>query len=277
MPGKKPDFAAELNEQPDASPQVDAFKQTYGKPKLPAELRQMRKDRGWRFAADGLELKRELTREEFRDGLLNEVQAMGSAQQLIVGDAYLHGIECGFIETYEEMAELTGYEASSIKVYASLCRSIPRLMRINPLTYSHYQQIAPLDEDERAHWIAFAAGSELSYRAVKALIDWTKTHRQTPTLPEAMDGDNTTIAPEVLPLETVDENEEVTDIPPAPLPLDHEENWQALGSLRNVVKTKKYHDLNDDQVKELRRRIGIARACLSLLETQLPKPAPAKK
>lgn len=223
MSKQKTDFAARLDDQPeDNPPQADAFKQTYGKPKLPAELRQMRKDRGWRFAADGLELKRELTREEFRDGLLNEVQAMGSAQQLIVGDAYLHGIECGFIETYEEMAELTGYEAGSIEVFASLCRSIPRLMRLNPLTFSHYQQIAPLPEDERQHWISFAAGSELSYRAVKALIAWTKAHRQIPTLPEATDGD-IVAALESIPGVTVervdfpgypalsDENDDVTD------------------------------------------------------------------
>lgn len=126
--------------------------------------------RGWRYTATGLDIQRDLTLDEFRKGLLPEIEAAQSAYQLIVGDACLYGLEHGFIESYEDMAELTGYTAGTIEMYTSLCRSIPRLVRTNLLTYSHYQQIAPLPEDERPHWISYAASNGLSYRALKALI-----------------------------------------------------------------------------------------------------------
>lgn len=149
--------------------------------------------RPYNYTGTGLDIQRDLTKEEFRGGVVTELQAMNTAHQLNVGDATLYGLEHDYIEDYEEMAELTGYEASSIEVYASLCRSIPRLMRINPLTFSHYQQIAPLPEIERFYWISFAASNDLSYRALKDLIAMAQRSQ----LPAAASDDNTATVPAV--------------------------------------------------------------------------------
>lgn len=135
----------------------------------PPNIPPRKKDRGWRFTADGLTLERDLTEAEW-SAIPVEMRAMKSALQLNVGDATLYGLECGYIQTYEDMEERTGYRASSIEVYASVCRNIPRLTRVNPLTFKHYQQIAPLPEDERPHWISYAASNGLSYRVLKNLI-----------------------------------------------------------------------------------------------------------
>lgn len=161
----------------DDEPEI-TFASAFGGEKLPGVLTQP--ERGYRYTATGLDFRRKLTREEYRDGLLPELQVMETARQLIIGDAYLHGIENGHIESYEDMAELTGYQPLSIENYASICRNVPQFMRINSLTFSHYQQIASLPEEERPHWISFAAGSGLSYRALKALIEDVGAKAQLP-------------------------------------------------------------------------------------------------
>jgi len=154
-----------------------------------------KKSRGYEYTSTGLDIKRQLTREEFRGELLPEIEAMQSRYQLIVGDAANHGLEYGLIESYQDMADLTGYTAGSIEVYASICRNIPQLTRVNSLKFKHYQVIAPLPADEIPHWISFAASNGLGYRAIDALIQWTEQYPQLPA--EAGPGDNTTIAPAV--------------------------------------------------------------------------------
>lgn len=167
--------------------------------------------RPYNYTGTGLDIQRELTKEEFREGVVTELQAMNTAHQLNVGDATLYGLEHGYIDSYEEMAELTGYEASTVEMYTSLCRSIPRLVRTNSLTYSHYQQIAPLPEEERPLWISYAASNELSYRALKALIADVNAKEQ----PAALD------LPDGVTVERVDLTpppDEIEEEEPAPLP-----------------------------------------------------------
>jgi len=171
--------------------------------------------RPYNYTGTGLDIQRDLTKEEFREGVVTDLQAMNTAHQLNVGDATLYGLEHGYIDSYEEMAELTGYEASTVEMYTSLCRSIPRLVRTNSLTYSHYQQIAPLPEEERPLWISYAASNELSYRALKALIADVTTKEQPA---EAGPGDNMTIVPAVdAPAPSDDIEEQETTPLPSPI------------------------------------------------------------
>lgn len=175
-------------------------------------------ERPWHYTPTGLAFDRKLTRDEYRNRLLPELQVMESARQLIIGDACLEGIEDGHIESYEDMAELTGYTAGTIELYASLCRSIPRLVRTNSLTYSHYQKIAPLPEEERPLWIKFAADSELSYRALDALIQWTKGNPQLPApvddmtvFPDEPDDDRPALSDEMEAMALDNETVDLTD------------------------------------------------------------------
>lgn len=164
-----------------------------------------KRDRGYRFSNDGLIIQRPLTRDEFREGLLPEIEAMQSRYQLIVGDAANHGLDNGLIDSYEDMALLTGYTAGSIEVYASICRNIPQLTRVNSLKFKHYQVIARLDEDERPHWIHFAATYGLGYRVIESMI--AEIDARLPGLPAIADEPPLPHAPALS-----DENEEATSL-----------------------------------------------------------------
>lgn len=141
--------------------------------------------RGYHYAANGLDIQRELTDDDWRN-ILPEIKALRSSYQLIIGDWMLYGFEHGYVVSYEDMAILTGMQPQTIEVYTSICRNVPRLIRINPLKFSHYRLIAPLPEDERIVWIEFAAGHALSFRALQKLIDFAYL----PRLPESTSPDD---------------------------------------------------------------------------------------
>jgi hypothetical protein len=127
-----------------------------------------RKDRP--FTDTGMDIRPDLSENDWR-GYAPEVRVIGSASQLIVGDYANEGINRGFVKGYAEIAELTGLEASTIEVYASICRSIPRLIRINRVYFGHYQLIAPLPEEDRERWIQFVAEHGLSVRDLRKSIN----------------------------------------------------------------------------------------------------------
>lgn len=195
-----------------------------------------KKDRGYRFSNDGLIIQRQLTREEFREGLLPEIEAMQSRYQLIVGDAANHGLDNGLIDSYEDMAALTGYTAGSIEVYASICRNIPQLTRVNSLKFKHYQVIARLSEEERPHWISFAATYGLGYRVIESMIADIDAR-----LPALLSGNDTAIVPaEVEPTALSDEIEGVQEeeVESFAVPVDAPENRERMNYVWKKVTRK---------------------------------------
>lgn len=147
------------------TPRPDVTGMTQQKrPDLPA-----RKGKGWRFTSNGLSVERDLSETEWLT-IPTEMRIITEAMQLNVGDATLYGLEHGYIKSYDDMARLTGYTEGSIKVYASLCRSLPQLIRINGVLYGHYQLIAPLPEDDRAGWIQYVAEQGVSRAKLKKAI-----------------------------------------------------------------------------------------------------------
>lgn len=164
-------------------------------------------DRGYLYTDTGLLIDRELSDSDWR-GMLPEIQAIHSAYQFIVGDWAVYGVDHGYEESYEAVAALTGFKASTVEFYASICRNIPRLVRTNRLTFGHYQRIAPLPESDRAYWITYAVEHEVSIRELREAI----AAGQLPA--EAGPGDNTTIAPAVEPNPPAPVEEEAEEITP---------------------------------------------------------------
>lgn len=129
-----------------------------------------RRAKGWQFSDNGLLIQRDLTDDDWRN-VLGEIKSLRSAYQLIIGDWMLYGFEHGYETTYESMATLTGLQPQTIEVYTTVCRAVPQLIRINPLKFSHYREISELPEDERPHWIQFAASQSLSVRALRSFVN----------------------------------------------------------------------------------------------------------
>lgn len=126
-------------------------------------------DRGYLYTDTGLLIERDLTDSDWR-GMLPEIKAIHSAYQFIVGDWAVYGVDHGFEDSYDAVAALTGFKQSTVEFYASICRSIPRLVRTNRLTFGHYQRIAPLPDDQRAYWITAAVDGGMSIRELREAI-----------------------------------------------------------------------------------------------------------
>jgi hypothetical protein len=171
MAGKKPDdFSIEPVEQTDAPPSLD-FEVVYGALNLPDTIREIviQKQRLYRYTDTGLEVYEDLTDQDWRE-MLPEIRAIKSAYQCLIGDWMIYGFERGFEVSYEAMAKLTGYTPGTVEVFTSVCRSIPRLIRINRVFFGHYQLIAPLPEVDRKKWVKRVAKHGWSVRDLKAAI-----------------------------------------------------------------------------------------------------------
>lgn len=234
---KKPDFGQELDNgsEREASP-VPNFETLYGGLNLPGDMRALAVERGYHYTADGLDIQRELTADDWHN-ILPEIKALQSSYQLIIGDWMLYGFEQGYVVSYEDMAALTGMQPQTIEVYTSICRNIPRLIRINPLKFSHYRLIAPLPEDERIPWIEFAVNRGLSFRTLQKLI----TLSQSPMLVESTSPLDIEM-PDGVTIERVD--------PPAPVEEEAEARPAPIKQVRDYSR-KFWKCLEEDRLEDM--------------------------
>jgi hypothetical protein len=124
---------------------------------------------GLHFSETGLDIQSPLSREDWL-ALYTVIRQIRSAYQWIIGDWMLYGFEQQWSVSYEQMASITGLKASTVEVYTSICRSFPRLIRINRLSFGHFQLIAPLPAEVRQQWIDYAAEQKLSVRQLQAAL-----------------------------------------------------------------------------------------------------------
>lgn len=121
------------------------------------------------YTDTGLNINETWTEDAWR-GMASDIRAIGMAYQFIVGDYTLYGLEHGFVKSYEDVAALTGLKSDTVEIFASISRSIPRLIRVNSLDFGHYRKIAPTPEDHRAEWIRLAVESNWSVRDLARAI-----------------------------------------------------------------------------------------------------------
>lgn len=158
---KKPDFGAELDTK-DTLPRVPApdFETVYGGLKLPTAAVIIE---SLQFSKTGLIIDRELTQGEWLE-LRKTIQTIKQAYQWIVGDWMLYGFEREWSTTYEDMAALTGLKEKTVKEYTSICRNIPASIRMDKLSFGHFQLIATVPNEDKPGWIQRAIDEKMSVR-----------------------------------------------------------------------------------------------------------------
>jgi len=93
-----------------------------------------------------------------------------SAVQLQLGDAINYG-DTEYGERYAQWIDQEGYAYGSLANIAWVAREVPRELRLPGLCYYHYQQVAPLDDDdEKCYWLNKALEDGLSGRQLNDKI-----------------------------------------------------------------------------------------------------------
>lgn len=97
-----------------------------------------------------------------------------SASQLQLGDGINYG-DAEYGERYAQWIDQSGYAYGSLANIAWVAREVPRGLRLEGLSYYHYQQVAPLDDDdEKRRWLELALEEGLSGRELNARINHKK-------------------------------------------------------------------------------------------------------
>ena len=116
----------------------------------------------------GMYTNGEVTEDEWLR-FLPAAKQIKSAYQWIIGDWAAYG-EQALGKTYAEIAKLSGYKEGTIEVYASVCRSVDKLIRINSLGIAIHQAVAMLSHDDQAYWLQRAYDEKLSKSELKILM-----------------------------------------------------------------------------------------------------------
>jgi hypothetical protein len=123
----------------------------------------------------GLTITGELTFEEWAAIGQNFGRGMKSVAWC-VGDWLVYG-EANFArrvtsEAYDAAVAATGLDRTTLKTYASVCRTIPHGKRIEALNFDHHKSLAALPADKREDWMKVVTSqpSAPSARRLRASI-----------------------------------------------------------------------------------------------------------
>ena len=108
------------------------------------------------------------TEKEWRD-FYPAVKELKTAGNWVLGDYFAWG-EYLFDLTYDQMAEITGLKSETIEVYASICRNVRKLIRINSLSFAHHRLVAAMPEPEQIDWLQKAVEGGWSVREMRRQI-----------------------------------------------------------------------------------------------------------
>ena len=86
-----------------------------------------------------------------------------------LGDWYAYGVARAYGQG-ATIAEEIGCDLGTLKIAASVCRSIESLRRRNDLPFAHHREVAPLPPDEQDRWPEVAATERLSQKALRSAI-----------------------------------------------------------------------------------------------------------
>lgn len=230
--GKKPDFAAKLDDQ--SAESNSDFRKVYGKPKLPAGLQQQAITRtvnalsilNFESSAAGMVIPAGTS-----DGQLEQLEdtlfALEDGMQLYIGD-YLVAVDNREYGETKAIADRRHRDPATLYKWKSICNAVTVFLRrkvlaaypaAKPLTLTHYEIVMALSEDDQERWLNAAAAGGWKTRQLSAEIAKAQ-------LPASADGNTTMVSPDVEP--------EDPD-PPAPLPV-------YVHSLPAAVKDKSHRE-----------------------------------
>lgn len=136
---------------------------------------------GYRLTKVGLVAEESATIETWKQ-LGGMLFALEGSIQWLIGDWILNG-EFQWGQTYEAMAEQTGYEVKTLREYKYVCRSVHLSIRMDKLSFGHHQLVAKLSQDEQVKWLEWAANCN----PIPSVAEMRKAMRgkpDKPTLPE---------------------------------------------------------------------------------------------
>lgn len=87
--------------------------------------------------------------------------AIGRCSQWWIGDWIRYG-SARWGEKYAEAARITGYDVASLRNMAWVAAQFDLSLRNDKLTWSHHVLLAPLESEDKRHWLARAEQERLS-------------------------------------------------------------------------------------------------------------------
>lgn len=87
--------------------------------------------------------------------------AIGRCSQWWIGDWIRYGTS-RWGEKYSDAARVTGYDVATLRNMAWVASQFNLSLRSDKLTWSHHVLLAPLEDEEKSHWLERAAHERLS-------------------------------------------------------------------------------------------------------------------
>jgi len=103
----------------------------------------------------GIHVTKPLTFEDW-SAMLAWLEAVEVGVQWWIGDAMIYG-EQVFGEMYSQALSATGWQLKTIEQYRWVCSKVPFRNRRSDLSFFHHREVADLQEDQQAEWLARAA------------------------------------------------------------------------------------------------------------------------
>jgi hypothetical protein len=97
--------------------------------------------------------------------------------QWLIGDWMAYG-ERHWGQTYEAVAEATGYKIGTLYEYARVARGVDFSIRIEKLSFAHHQLVAGMSPEDQQQWLIYASENDLSVSQMRKAMDGNA-----PTLP----------------------------------------------------------------------------------------------
>jgi hypothetical protein len=120
------------------------------------------------MSAHGLIIPDTISQNEWFD-FYNVIRNVRISLQYIVGDWFAYGRD-NFDYSYEQIAALTGYKESTVETFASVCRSVPQLTRVNSPQFAYARAVAILSPEQQIQALQYAAQNHMSARELYAFI-----------------------------------------------------------------------------------------------------------
>ena len=138
------------------------------------------------FTRKGLVLSEDITKEEWMK-IGEGLHFVKESAQIWIGDWARFGERKGFYtdtKTYDEIEKATGYNRKTIRNFKYVAEKIPSSLRKDDLTFSHYEQVAPLDFEKQEKLLNLASEEKLSYRELRKEVRKEKHPIKEIELPE---------------------------------------------------------------------------------------------
>lgn len=95
------------------------------------------------------------------EGFMRSIARIEDSLAWIYGDGLAYG-ERQWKKSYEQMAEITGLQISTLYQYVYVAKSVDFSIRIEKLSFSHHQLVAALEPAEQRAALQYAAENKLS-------------------------------------------------------------------------------------------------------------------